>query len=176
MSRLLHHICNGASSSSQNINLSIVVLSQEGRNAQRFAASLPRDARIRVPKVEWRATTRRVLTMEYVPSLKLTDTAALRASELDGRVLAQRVVDTFLLQLLDTGILHCDPHPGNMCVNPDDGSIIFYDFGMLDEIAPRVRRGMRRAATALFGGSSAPSARELADAGAQLVDAFVEMG
>ena len=143
---------------------------QEARNAARFQASLPRGARIRVPAVCLNATTRRVLTMEYVPSLKLTDTEALRRAGFDRKALSRRVVGAFLMQLLDTGVLHCDPHPGNMAVSPDGAQLVFYDYGMLDELAPPVRRGLRRAAAALFGGPGSPSEEEIGEAARQLVE------
>ena len=97
------------------------------------------------------ATTARVLTREYVDSIKLTDEAALRANGLDAKKLAKKVVDIFLTQLLRSGVLHCDPHPGNMCVDKQ-GRLVFYDFGMVDTLKPEVQQGMRNAAFALFGG------------------------
>ena len=147
----------------------------EATNSKRFATSLPKAANVVVPKVYDNATTARVLTMEYVDSIKLTDEAALRANGLDAKKLAKKVVDIFLTQLLRSGVLHCDPHPGNMCVDKQ-GRLVFYDFGMLDEFKPEVQQGMRNAAFALFGGSTNPSAAELRVAAKQLVDGVQQMG
>jgi predicted unusual protein kinase regulating ubiquinone biosynthesis (AarF/ABC1/UbiB family) len=83
-------------------------------------------------------------------SMKLTDTEKLKASGLDGPTLAKQVVDIFLTQLLRSGVLHCDPHPGNMCVDAK-GRLVFYDFGMVDTLEPKVQQGLRNAAFALFG-------------------------
>ena len=146
----------------------------EATNSKRFANSLPKAANVVVPKVYDNATTARVLTMEYVDSIKLTDEAALRANGLDAKKLAKKVVDIFLTQLLRSGVLHCDPHPGNMCVDKQ-GRLVFYDFGMLDEFKPEVQQGMRNAAFALFGGSTTVAA-ELRVAAKQLVDGVQQMG
>lgn len=90
----------------------------EARNAMRFAANFAGQAdAVRVPRVELALSTPRVLTMEYVPSVKLTDMAALDALGLDKGALATSVATTFLQQLLRDGYFHCDPHPGNLCVD-----------------------------------------------------------
>ena len=91
----------------------------EGKNGARFAASLKGIGLdyIKVPDVFWEATNERVLTMEYVESFKLTDMAKVEEAGLDKALLADRVADSFLTQILKTGYFHCDPHPGNLCVN-----------------------------------------------------------
>jgi predicted unusual protein kinase regulating ubiquinone biosynthesis (AarF/ABC1/UbiB family) len=108
-------------------------------------------------------------------SMKLTDTEKLKASGLDGPTLAKQVVDIFLTQLLRSGVLHCDPHPGNMCVDAK-GRLVFYDFGMVDTLEPKVQQGLRNAAFALFGGSASPSTAELREAASQLVEGLLDMG
>ena len=65
-----------------------------------------------VPEVFWAATTPRVLTMEFVPSFKLTDIARVEAEGLDRNLLAKRTADAFLAQILRSSYFHCDPHPG----------------------------------------------------------------
>ncbi|KAL3930414.1 MAG: hypothetical protein SGPRY_001547 [Prymnesium sp.] len=147
----------------------------EARNAQKFAASLPSTSSILVPRVFDSATTTRLLTMEFVPSFKLTDKTKLAYHGLDGRALSKQVIDVFLMQLLTTGVLHCDPHPGNMCVD-SSGRLVFYDFGMIDVLEEGVQEGLREAAFALFGGSSDPSPPELREAARQLMSALQRMG
>ena len=99
----------------------------EGKNAEQFAESLVgTGSNVVVPKVFNDATTEKVLTMEYIESVKMTDTPKVDALGLDKKKLSQEVLDTFLLQLMQTGVLHCDPHPGNMCVTPS-GRIVLYD-------------------------------------------------
>ena len=147
----------------------------EASNARKFASSMSTEADVVVPKVFDNATTTRLLTMEYVRSVKMTDKEALESLGLDRRKLSKKVVDTFLTQLLKSGVLHCDPHPGNMCVDAK-GRLVFYDFGMLDSFEPQVQQGMRNAAFALFGGSTDPSVEELRTASVQLVEGVQQMG
>lgn len=148
----------------------------EARNALRFAADFSAQAdAVRVPRVFLELCTERVLTMEFVPSLKLTDVAALDALGLDRPALARTVARTFLEQLLRSGFFHCDPHPGNLCVDRS-GKLVFYDFGMMDELTPQVRDGFRTFCIALFGGGPYISDAQLAANSAQLVRAVAQMG
>jgi len=106
----------------------------EGQNAETFAASLVgTGSNVVVPKVFKEVTTEKVLTMEYIESVKMTDKPKVAELGLDTKKLSQEVLDTFFLQLMTTGVLHCDPHPGNMCVTPQ-GQIVLYDFGMMDTL------------------------------------------
>ena len=147
----------------------------EAKNSQLFASSLPKDVDVVVPRVYANATTARLLTMEYVDSVKLTDEKRLAQLGLDRKKLAKQVVDIFLTQLLRSGVLHCDPHPGNMCVDAK-GRLVFYDFGMVDTLSDDTQRGLRNAAFALFGGSANPSVKELRTASRQLVEGVQQMG
>ena len=147
----------------------------EAKNSQLFASSLPADVDVVVPRVYANATTKRLLTMEYVDSAKLTDEKRLAKLGLDRKKLSKQVVDIFLTQLLRSGVLHCDPHPGNMCVDAK-GRLVFYDFGMVDTLSDDTQRGLRNAAFALFGGSANPSVKELRTASRQLVEGVQQMG
>ena len=128
-----------------------------------------------MPRIYANATTARLLTMEYIDSVKLTDEKALAKLGLDRKKLAKQVVDIFLTQLLRSGVLHCDPHPGNMCVDAK-GRLVFYDFGMVDTLSDDTQRGLRNTAFALFGGSADPSVEELRVASRQLVEGVQQMG
>ena len=133
----------------------------EGRNAEQFAASLVgTGSNVVVPKVFNEVTTKKVLTMEFIESVKMTDAAKVEELGLDKRALSQEVLDTFLLQLMTTGVLHCDPHPGNMCVTRD-GRIVLYDFGMMDTLPQETVQGMRKIAFGLLNGSPDPSSKEI---------------
>lgn len=147
----------------------------EAKNSQLFASSLPTELDIIVPRIYANATTARLLTMEYIDSVKLTDEKALAKLGLDRKKLAKQVVDIFLTQLLRSGVLHCDPHPGNMCVDAK-GRLVFYDFGMVDTLSDNTQRGLRNTAFALFGGSADPSVEELRVASRQLVEGVQQMG
>jgi len=105
----------------------------EGRNADTFRRNFRRETWVQVPRVYWRYTSPRVLTLEYLPGIKISHYEALEAAGLDRKNLAQLGAKAYLQQLLNDGFFHADPHPGNLAVNPD-GSLIFYDFGMMGQV------------------------------------------
>jgi len=85
--------------------------------------------RIRVPDVLESYSGPRVLTMEYVPGTKINDIETLEQKGIDRNQLAETLQRSYLQMIIDDGVFHADPHPGNLAVT-DDGKIIFYDFGM----------------------------------------------
>ncbi len=105
----------------------------EGRNADTFRRNFRGMDWVKVPRVYWRYTSPRVLSLEYAPGIKISHYEALEAAGLDRKELAQRGARAYLHQLLDNGFFHADPHPGNIAVSPD-GSLIFYDFGMMGQV------------------------------------------
>ena len=80
--------------------------------------------------------------MEFIESFKLTDIERVEKEGLDRKDLAKRVADTFLYQIVDTAYFHCDPHPGNLAVDTK-GNLVYYDFGMMDELSPNVKAGFK---------------------------------
>jgi predicted unusual protein kinase regulating ubiquinone biosynthesis (AarF/ABC1/UbiB family) len=115
----------------------------EGRNADTFRRNFRQDDQIIVPKVYWRFTTKRVLTLEYLPGIKISNYAALEAAGVDRKVLARIGAQSYLEQLLNHGFFHADPHPGNLAVT-QAGSLIFYDFGMMGQIQPLTKEKLLR--------------------------------
>ncbi|HEX8728545.1 MAG TPA: AarF/ABC1/UbiB kinase family protein, partial [Ktedonobacterales bacterium] len=120
---------------------------REGRNAERFAQLFADEPGIRVPAVIWDYTTRRVLALEWLDGIKVTDLAALDAAKVDRDALAQRITGSYVRQMLQFGFFHADPHPGNIFVQPTDGDfrIVFLDFGMMGTITMRMKQGLRDA-------------------------------
>ncbi|MEP0980140.1 AarF/ABC1/UbiB kinase family protein [Leptolyngbya sp. AS-A5] len=110
----------------------------EGRNADTFRRNFRGHEWVHVPRVYWRYASPRVLTLEYMPGIKISHYDALEAAGLDRKLLAQLGARAYLHQLLDDGFFHADPHPGNIAVSPD-GALIFYDFGMMGQIKPITR-------------------------------------
>ena len=148
----------------------------EGKNAETFAESLVgTGANVVVPKVFNEVTTEKVLTMEFIESIKMTDKAKVAELKLDTKALSQQVYDTFLLQLMTTGVLHCDPHPGNMCVTPE-GKIVLYDFGMMDTLPKETVQGMRKIAFGLLNGSPDPSDKEITTRGDSVMEGLEMAG
>jgi len=103
---------------------------KEGENADTFLRNFSRDEGVTVPKVKWIYTTKRVLTMEYVEGIKVSDVDALDRAGVDRRMVAERLAASICGQILRDGFFHADPHPGNIQVMPD-GTIIFLDLGMV---------------------------------------------
>jgi predicted unusual protein kinase regulating ubiquinone biosynthesis (AarF/ABC1/UbiB family) len=110
----------------------------EGRNADTFRRNFRDMPQIAVPKVYWRYTSPRLLTLEYLPGIKISDYEALSAAGLDRKALARLGAEAYLRQLLKDGFFHADPHPGNIAVKPD-GTLIFYDFGMMGRLRPGIK-------------------------------------
>ncbi|QSV53187.1 MAG: AarF/ABC1/UbiB kinase family protein [Dolichospermum sp. UKL201] len=106
---------------------------QEGKNSDKFRENFHGYPRVIVPKVYWQYTTTKILTLEYKPGIKINDKAALEACGINVHKVNETGICCYLKQLLQDGFFQVDPHPGNMAVN-SDGSIIFYDFGMMAEI------------------------------------------
>ena len=109
---------------------------KEGRNADTFRRNFREADWVKVPRVYWRYTTTRILTLEYLPGIKISHYEALEAAGLSRQQLAKLSARAYLQQLLNDGFFHADPHPGNLAVSPDEGALIFYDFGMMGEITP----------------------------------------
>ena len=105
----------------------------EGRNGDKFRRNFRGVEWVKVPRVYWRYTTPRVLTMEYMPGIKISHYEALESAGLDRKRLARLGAEAYLRQLLTDGFFHADPHPGNIAVDTD-GTLIFYDFGMMGQI------------------------------------------
>ncbi len=111
----------------------------EGRNGDKFRRNFRGVDWVMVPRIYWRYTSPRVLTMEYLPGIKISHYEALESAGLDRKRLARLGAEAYLRQLLSDGFFHADPHPGNIAVNPPDGALIFYDFGMMGQIQPMTR-------------------------------------
>jgi predicted unusual protein kinase regulating ubiquinone biosynthesis (AarF/ABC1/UbiB family) len=136
----------------------------EGRNADPFRRNFRHEDWVKVPRVYWRYSSPRVLTLEYVPGIKISHYEALEAAGLDRKTLAKLGARAYLQQLLDKGFFHADPHPGNIAVS-SDGALIFYDFGMMGQVQPVTREKLMNT---FFG-----IAQKDAD---KVVDALVSLG
>jgi predicted unusual protein kinase regulating ubiquinone biosynthesis (AarF/ABC1/UbiB family) len=115
----------------------------EGKNAERFQQNFLGNTRIKVPKVYWEYTTRKIITLEYLPGIKIDDRTSLEANQIDTQALIQLGITCYLKQLLQDGFFQSDPHPGNMAVS-GNGEIIFYDFGTMAEVKSMAKDRMIR--------------------------------
>jgi predicted unusual protein kinase regulating ubiquinone biosynthesis (AarF/ABC1/UbiB family) len=110
----------------------------EGRNADTFRRNFRAYDWANVPRVFWRYASKRVLTLEYMPGIKISNYEALEAAGIERKTVARLGAEAYLHQLLTDGFFHADPHPGNISVNAA-GELIFYDFGMMGQIQPLTR-------------------------------------
>lgn len=114
---------------------------QEGRNADRIRHVLRNHESMIVPRVFWKFTGRRVLTLEYLPGTKIDKVIELEQKGLNLAKIGNELVNSYLEQVLMHGFFHADPHAGNLSVN-DEGKVIIYDFGMMGEISEAQREAI----------------------------------
>ncbi|XP_062222978.1 protein ACTIVITY OF BC1 COMPLEX KINASE 8, chloroplastic-like isoform X2 [Phragmites australis] len=116
---------------------------KEAFNAEKFAENFKTLYYVKVPEIYWEYTTRQVLTMEYVPGIKINRIKQLDKLGVDRKRLGRYAVESYLEQILSHGFFHADPHPGNIAVDDvNGGRLIFYDFGMMGSISPNIREGL----------------------------------
>ncbi len=111
---------------------------REGRVLSTIRENFAGDDDIRIPALVDEVSGPRVLTMEYLPGVKINDLRTLDERGIDRTELAERLQRIYLQMIIDDGDFHADPHPGNLAVD-DDGAIIFYDFGMSGQVDPFIQ-------------------------------------
>ncbi len=136
----------------------------EAEHAARFRQQFLDDPGIRIPAVVWELTTRRVLCLDYVPGIKITDRTAILEAGIDPAAVAEKGAASYLQQLVRFGFFHADPHPGNLAV-ARDGALIYYDFGMVGSLSQRLRSRLGRMVTAAAARDAAGLVNELQAAG-----------
>ena len=110
----------------------------EANHMERFAFELAGDESVAIPKVYRSLTTARVITMELVRGVKVSDFERLQADGYDLPLIARRGALSLLKQVFVLGFFHADPHPGNIFILP--GNVIcFIDFGMVGRISQAER-------------------------------------
>jgi len=123
----------------------------EAENAEKFFENFKDDPDVHVPRVVRSYSTLRVLTLEDVFAIKITDYAAITAAGIERGDVANKLLDTYLKQIFEDGFVHADPHPGNLFVTPLDEEgesprkwkLTFVDFGMTARVPENVRDALR---------------------------------
>lgn len=110
----------------------------EASQAERFAAQFRGNPHIFVPRVFREASTGRVLTMQYVDGIKISEVKALDERGYDRRVIASRGAELMFEQVFRHGFFHADPHPGNIFILPQN-VICYIDYGMMGSVIRRSR-------------------------------------
>ena len=113
-------------------------LRREAASASELAEAMHSFAGYHVPAIDWDRTNGRVMTIEWVDGVKMSDIAALKAAGHDLKGMARRLVLAFLNQAIDAGFFHADMHQGNLFVRPD-GTIVAIDFGIMGRIDRQAR-------------------------------------
>ncbi|WOL13626.1 hypothetical protein Cni_G22397 [Canna indica] len=121
----------------------------EGKNADRFRRDFRNIKWVRVPLIYWDYTTTNVVTLEYVPGIKISNLDQIHGKGFSRSLIASRAVESYLIQILKTGFFHADPHPGNIAI-ARDGALIYYDFGMMGEIKSFTRERLLRLFYAIY--------------------------
>ena len=114
-------------------------LRREAASASELAEGMKGFAGYSIPEIDWDRTNGRVLTIEWVDGIKISDVEALKAAGHDLPALAQRLVLAFLTQAISAGYFHADMHQGNLFVKAD-GTIVAIDFGIMGRIDRRARQ------------------------------------
>ena len=142
---------------------------REAKNLLRFV-DLTRDyEHLVVPEPVLQLTTSRVLTMEHIEGRKVTDLGPLALMDIDARPMVEQLFRAYLRMILDDGVLHADPHPGNLLVT-DDGRIALLDLGMVATVPARVQTQIVKLLLAISDGDGEECAQVLAEMGHPLED------
>jgi len=112
----------------------------EAQNIDRFYHSYADDPTLHIPKVYWEYTTKRIIVMEEIVGIKLTELDKIRQEGYDLKAIAEVGTDFYLKQIFEDGFFHADPHPANIMVSGDRLAIL--DFGMVAFLAPKLREDL----------------------------------
>jgi len=115
---------------------------REAHIAARFREQLQKLPYVRIPLIYDAYCTAHVIVMEFLTGDKISDVHAWESRGNDPLVLSRRIIELYFEQFLKTGLIHFDPHPGNILVT-DDNCLVLLDFGMSGEITDRMRNGIR---------------------------------
>lgn len=113
-------------------------LRREAASASELKEAMAAVEGYHIPAIDWDRTSGRVMTLEWVDGIKISDVEALKAVGHDTHKLAEKLVLTFLRQAISEGFFHADMHQGNLFVRPD-GSIVAIDFGIMGRINRQAR-------------------------------------
>ncbi|WP_137682281.1 ABC1 kinase family protein [Haloarcula mannanilytica] len=136
----------------------------EARMLREIGDNFANDDDVAIPDVVQSHSTDRVLTMTYLDGVKIDDVERLDELGIDRPALVRRLEEAYIQMIVEDGLFHADPHPGNLAVQPD-GTLVFYDFGMTGYLGPKTQDQLLEFYVGL--------ATDDVD---RVMDAFVEMG
>lgn len=111
---------------------------REGRNAEKIRDYFSNNASVIIPKIYWDYSTHQLLTMEQIQGMKFGELINASPDSVNKKLIAERIVRSFLDQALDAGVFHGDPHPGNFFFFPDN-KICYIDFGQVGVLSEEMK-------------------------------------
>jgi ubiquinone biosynthesis protein len=107
----------------------------EARSAEAFRRNFAGVAEVKIPRVYWSYTRRRVLALELLDGTQLADLDVLGLNQAERRDLAYRIAETWMTMIFRHGFFHADPHPANIFVLDGGASIGLVDFGQVGKLS-----------------------------------------
>jgi predicted unusual protein kinase regulating ubiquinone biosynthesis (AarF/ABC1/UbiB family) len=111
---------------------------REAKNMKQFKENFIAKKWVKIPTLYESLSNNDVITMEYVPTMKIDNVKAIQSLSFNRERIAQKLVELFIMQVIDFGMVHIDPHPGNVGIT-DKGKIVFYDFGMVLDLDLKIK-------------------------------------
>lgn len=104
---------------------------------------------IKVPRVYPELCDNDVITMEYVPTIKIDDIAVLKELKFNRELMAQKLIEAYVTQIIEYGYVHIDPHPGNLGITRG-GKLVFYDYGMILNLDNKIKENFNSLLVAIY--------------------------
>lgn len=145
----------------------------EARNCETITRNFAERDDVMAPRVFRELTTRRVLTMELIEGIKVTDLEAMAEAGIDKHAVAQKLIEIFTEMILRDGFFHADPHPGNILVQPGP-RIVLLDFGLAKDFPRAFRDAMVRLTFAILTSDRSAILRAFHDLGFRTRDGSPE--
>ncbi|WP_374601381.1 ABC1 kinase family protein [Arenimonas sp.] len=142
---------------------------QEADNLDTFHDRLREYENIGVPTPVWDYTRRRVLVMDYVDGIQVTTIPGVLRTEVDLKPLAHDLGKAYLDQVFVHGLIHADPHPGNVKLTADH-RLVLLDLGMVGYVPPRLRDQLLKLVVATIDGRGEQAAETFVHMGTRLED------
>lgn len=136
----------------------------EANNIEIFYNNFRKSKTVKIPNVYWDFTTSKVLTMEFIDGKKIDSDSKFLALKSSKKEVIKNVIDSFITQVVDYGVFHADPHPGNIFILSNN-KIAFLDFGIVGKIPPDLKEDIE----SLFIGMVKPD-KEL------IIDSLINLG
>lgn len=115
---------------------------REVQNMQKFKSIFTDTSWLKIPQAYQEFSTNDIIVMEYVPAVKIDDIVRIDALKFNKSKIAEKLVQCYIEQITEHGIIHIDPHPGNVGITTN-GKIVFYDYGMVTEINSNLRANFK---------------------------------